>query len=82
MTPESLARFVALSTIFPAPVNTLPQSLRSEQQSMLGMGGKPLTMELLVTVMQWYDTLSKREKESFWTRIVPSLMLPTPHGGR
>jgi hypothetical protein len=57
----------------------LPSQL-SEQLSIIGTDGSMSLTELLDTLMQWYDTLSKKEKVRFWTMTLDFSTLPTQHG--
>jgi len=47
---------------------------------MLGKDGSEFQTDTIDTLTQWYDTLSTKEKEKFWTLIVDFFMLHTPHG--
>jgi hypothetical protein len=57
----------------------LPSAL-SEQVNMLGKDGSPSLTDTIDTLMQWYDTLSTKEKVKWWTLNLDFFMLHTPHG--
>lgn len=57
----------------------LPSQL-SAQLNTLGKTGEGSTMQLRDTLMQWYDTLSPKQKEKFWTMSLDFIMLGTPLG--
>lgn len=57
----------------------LPSQL-SEHLNTLGTGGETSVMESIDTLMQWYDTLSTKQKVKFWTLNLDFLMLGTPLG--
>lgn len=51
-----------------------------EQVNTLGTDGSMSQMELVATLMDWYDTLPKKEREKFWTLSLDFVMLATSHG--
>jgi hypothetical protein len=61
---------------FHEQLRRLPRYLRSELPNMIGTAGKASLTESLDTLMRWYDTCSKREKESFWIKILACYTLP------
>lgn len=80
MMEEKLQSFVdSLTTSQEQWKGLLPSQL-SEQVSMLGKGGRVSVMDTIDTLTQWYDTLSKKEKETFWILTLDFSMLLTPLG--
>jgi hypothetical protein len=57
----------------------LPSAL-SEQLNTLGKDGSSSPTALIDTLMQWYDTLSQKQRVKTWTLIVDFCMLLTAHG--
>lgn len=51
-----------------------------EQVNTLGTDGSMSQTDLVGTLMQWYDTLPKREQEKFWTLSLDFVTLATSHG--
>jgi hypothetical protein len=75
MTPESLLSLKAQLLTSQMQLKELLPSVASEQLSTLGTGGVTSMMELIDTLMQWYDTLSPKQREKFWTLSLDFLML-------
>ena len=63
-----------LLSFLPSPI--------SAHLSTLGTDGGMSQMDLIDTLRQCYDTLSKKEQMILWTLIVDFLTLGTPHGMR
>jgi hypothetical protein len=80
MTPERLQSIGASFLISLAQFEKLPQFPLSVLPSTHGKDGKEWATESIATLMQWYDTLSEKEKVKCWTLIVDFFMLPTPLG--
>lgn len=80
MTEERLKSIVeSLLTSRTQWLALLPSPLL-EQVNTLGTDGSMSQTDLVGTLMQWYDTLPKREQEKFWTLSLDFVMLATSHG--
>lgn len=51
-----------------------------EQVNTLGTDGSTSLMDLVDILMQWYDTLPKRDQERFWILSLDFVMLATSLG--
>jgi ABC-type Mn2+/Zn2+ transport system ATPase subunit len=80
MTPEKLQSIAeGLATSRKQFLEYLPSQL-SEQLNMPGTVGDMSMMDLIDTLMQWYDTLQQKHREKLWTLILDFPMLLTLHG--
>lgn len=80
MTRESLLSFAEQLLTSQDQYQVLLPSLVSERLSTLGTDGSTSLKELVDTLMAWYDTLSRREREKFWTLSLDFLTIFTSRG--
>ena len=80
MTEERLQSIVgSLLTSRTQWLALLPSPLL-EQVNTLGTDGSTSLMDLVDTLMQWYDTLSPKQRVKLWILIVDFLTIGTPVG--
>lgn len=80
LTVEKLRSIVeGLATSREQFLASLPSQL-SEQLNTPGTAGDMSLMDLIDTLMRWYDTLPQRQKVKLWTQILDFSMLLTVLG--
>jgi hypothetical protein len=80
MTQEKLLSIVESFLTSRMQYQEFLSSAFSERLSMLGMDGVTSQTDTIAILMDWYDTLSKKQKEKFWTLSLDFITISTPLG--
>jgi hypothetical protein len=80
MTPEKLRSIVESFLTSRAQYQELLQSALSEPLNTLGMGGASSLTDTIDILMDWYDTLTPKQRVKFWTLSLDFITISTPLG--